>query len=96
MAAGLSRKAINDRIRRWLQREARENNGTYSKYKTVGTTSAGTKWIAYIHVMRASNGESAGVLNVEVNGVLLKPPGVFPGWQSVREALASNGLARYV
>lgn len=88
MAAGLSRKQINDRKRRWLQREARENNGTYSKYRASGTTDTGISWSAYIRMMYASNGECAGVLEIEING---KPvPYEYVFGRSVKDALAAH------
>jgi hypothetical protein len=88
MAAGLSRKQIHDRIRYRLQRVARENDGTYHNFRVDGVKS-GARWAAYYNILRASNGEVAGLLQVEVDGKLLDYP---YGCPSVQEALAKKGL----
>lgn len=59
MGAGISKQAANARIRRALQRFARENGGTYAKLRAEGVTD-GLKWSKGINVIRASNGEAFG------------------------------------
>jgi hypothetical protein len=62
MGAGISRTAKNARIRRSLQRVARELGGSYAKYEATG---AG--WRAFMACIGpASNGESFGYLVLKI------------------------------
>lgn len=87
MGAGLPQNLIKQRIRRSLQKLARENNGTYSKFIATGQKD-GLHWKAGVGVIRASNGESFGMNHVEITG----PAGVRSYGYDLAKALYTYGV----
>lgn len=66
MAASLPLNLIKARIRRRLQKVARDNGGTYAAFKAQGATCDGYAWTETIDVIRASNGESFGMAVITI------------------------------
>ncbi|UTU09879.1 hypothetical protein CcrRB23_gp512 [Caulobacter phage RB23] len=60
MGAGISKTALNARVRRRLQNFAHANGGTYAKYQAQGVKD-GLPWTKGVNVLRASNGETFGL-----------------------------------
>lgn len=68
MGAGLPLHLIKQRVRRHLQKVARENGGVYEKFAASGKSADGLAWTVTMGIARASNGETFGTEGTTVNG----------------------------
>lgn len=68
MGAGLPPHLIKQRVRRHLQKVARDNGGAYAKFAATGKSADGLAWTVTMGIARASNGESFGMEGTTVNG----------------------------